>query len=259
MIELSAAELASMLGQFLWPLFRISSFFMLAPVIGTQLVPKRIRLLMAMVMTVVLMPHLPAMPTVEALSFATTILIVQQVIIGIAMALILQMLIQMFILTGQLIAMQMGLGFASMMDPTNGISVTVVSQFHLMLATLLFVTMDGHLAMIEVLAESFQILPIGAGSISNNALWTMMSWISWMFAGGVLMALPAVTSLLIVNAALGVMTRAAPQFNIMSVGFPFMVILGLLIIGVSIGGYLPHFDRFTQEALVMMREITLIQ
>ena len=259
MLALDAAEIGGMLGQYLWPLFRFSSFFMLAPVIGSQLVPKRIRLLISLVVTFVLAPHLPAMPAIDAVSLDAIILIIQQVLIGVAMALILQVLIQMFIMTGQMIAMQMGLGFASMVDPTNGISVTVVSQFHLMLATLLFVTMDGHLAMIEVMAESFVILPIGGGFISDNALWSMMGWISWMFAGGLLMALPAVTSLMLVNASLGVITRAAPQFNIMTVGFPFMVILGLCILWVSMGGYASHFDRFTREALDIMAVLITIK
>ncbi|MCR8921669.1 flagellar type III secretion system protein FliR [Dasania sp. GY-MA-18] len=259
MVEITAAQIGGWLGQYLWPLFRISGFFMLAPVVGSQLVPARIRLMLSILTALVLAPVLPAMPAIDAVSLNSAFITIQQVLIGVAMALALQMLLQVFILAGQMIAMQMGLGFASMVDPSNGISVTVVSQFHLMLATLLFVAVGGHLAMIEVLAESFIVLPVGAGFISNNALWSIMGWFTWMFAAGVLMALPAVTSLMIVNAALGVITRSAPQFNIMTIGFPFMVILGLAIIWATMGNYLPHFEYFTRDALDMMADLVAIR
>ena len=259
MLEITVEQISALVAQYLWPLFRISSFFMMAPIIGSQLVPARIRLVIAIFVTLALAPVLPAMPAVDAVSLPSAIITVQQVIIGVAMAFALQMIMQMFILAGQMIAMQMGLGFAMMVDPTNGINVTVVSQFHLLLATILFVNFGGHLAMIEVMAASFEMLPVGGGFISTNALWSMMGWVSWMFAAGVLMALPAVTSLMIVNAALGVITRSAPQFNIMSIGFPFMVVLGIAIIWVSMGAYIPHFELFTREALELMAEVYSVQ
>ncbi len=259
MLEFSAAQIGGMVGQYLWPLFRISAFFMLAPIVSSKLVPARIRLILSIVTTIALAPILPDMPVIDALTLSAAIITIQQIFIGVAMALALQMLLQIFLIAGQMIAMQMGLGFAQMVDPSNGISVTVVSQFHLMLATVLFVTMDGHLAMIEILAESFVVLPVGAGFLSNNALWSIMGWFSWMFAAGVLMALPAVTSLMVVNAALGVITRTAPQFNIMTIGFPFMVMLGLAIIWVTMGNYLPHFNQFTREALDLMASVVAIR
>lgn len=258
MWEVDATVIGGWLGSFLWPLFRVGSFFMLAPIVGTRLVTGRIRLLFSIVVTMALMPVLPETPFIDAISLEVIILIAQQILIGVAMALILQVLLQMFVVAGQLIAMQMGLGFASMMDPTNGVSVTVLSQFHLMLVTMIFLAMNGHLAMIEVLAASFEVLPIGAGFLSNNALYSIAGWLSWLLAGSLLMAIPAVTSLLVVNSTLGIITRAAPQLNIFAIGFPFMLLLGLCIVYVTMGNYLPHFDSFTREALEIMKSILIM-
>jgi flagellar biosynthetic protein FliR len=257
--EIDASVIGAWLANVLLPFFRISSFFILAPVLGTKLVPGRVRIILSFLVTLAVVPVLPKMPPVDMVSFDGFILVGQQVLIGLCMALVLQLLLQMFVLAGQLIAMQMGLGFASMMDPANGISVTVVSQFHLMLVTLLFVTMNGHLAMIEVMVESFNVLPITDGFVSSNALYTVIGWASWMFAGGVLMSLPAVASLLVINAALGVITRAAPQLNIFAVGFPFMLVIGLFILWLTLRSYLPHFDHFTREALEMMASVVKIK
>ena len=142
-----------------------------------------------------------------------------------------------------------------MVDPTNGVTVTVMSQFHLMMMTLVFVSFNGHLAMIEILAESFYSLPVGAAFISNNNLWALAGSASWMFASALLLSLPAVAAMLIINFSLGIVTRAAPQLNIFSIGFPAMLVLGLCVVLITMNGYLPLFDRFTEEALIMMSQL----
>ena len=249
MIELSTETLSAFLGGILWPLFRITGFMLAAPIIGTQLVPQRMRLMLGILVTMIVAPQLPGLPAVDLISLRSMVITAEQLLIGIAMGYSLQILLQIFVLAGQMIAMQMGLGFASMVDPSNGVSVTVVSQFHLMLVTLLFLAMNGHLAMLEVMINSFDAIPVGDGFLAADSLWTLAGRASWMFASALLMALPAVTALLIINAALGVVTRAAPQLNIFAVGFPFMLIIGLCIIWMSMGNYLPQFELFTAQAL----------
>lgn len=252
MLEIDSSVIGGWIGSGVFPFVRISGFLLVAPVIGTQLVSPRIRIVLCLLLTLILVPTLPPMPVVDSVSLAAFVLIAQQLLIGLAMGFVLQVLLQLFVVAGQMIAMQMGLGFASMVDPANGVSVTVLSQFHLMLVTLLFVAMNGHLAMIEVLAESFYSLPVDGGFYSSNALWRLAGWGSWMFSSALLMALPALASLLIINFSLGVITRAAPQLNIFVIGFPFMLIIGLCIVWFSLQGYLPLFDQFTRQALDMM-------
>lgn len=253
MLQFDVATLQAWVGQFLWPLIRIGAFFMVAPVIGTQMVPARIRLLLALLVTMAIAPQLTGLPQVDALSPASVVMVAQNVLIGVAMAFFLQLMLHTFVMTGQLIAMKMGLGFASLNDPTNGVIVTVVSQFYLFLATLLFLAMNGHLVMIDVLVESFHTLPVGAG-IGGEHLMTLVARGSWLFAAGTLMALPALTALLIINCTLGVMTRAAPQLNIFAIGFPMMLLLGLFIIWANLINFLPSFERYSGEALGMMRD-----
>ena len=250
--EIDTALIGGWINAAMLPFFRISAMLLAAPLFGTQLVSARIRIVLALLITMVLVPNLPPVPAIDAVSLPAFTLVVQQVLIGVAMGLAMQVLLQVFVVAGQLIAMQMGLGFASMVDPANGVTVTVLSQFHLMMVTLLFVSMNGHLAMIEVLAESFYSLPIGGEFLSSNRIWELAGRGAWMFASALLISLPAVTSLLVINFALGVVTRAAPQLNIFAIGFPFMLIVGLCVIWLTVGGYLPLFDRFTREALDLM-------
>lgn len=225
---------------------------MVAPIIGAALVPPRIRLLFALLLTMMVAPNLRDLPTPDFLSPLSVVMVAQQLLIGIGLAYFLQMLMQAFVAFGQIVAMQMGLGFASMNDPINGVAVTSVSQFYLLMVTLLFLAINGHLVMIDVLIESFRTLPVGA-DIGGARLQTLVGWASWMFSAALLMALPAVTALLIINCSLGVITRAAPQLNIFAIGFPLMLVLGMLILWASMASALPNFERYSREALEAMR------
>lgn len=252
MLEIDGAILGGWIGSLIWPLFRVGGLLMVAPIFGTQLVPARVRLVLAVVIAMLLAPNLPPVPQIDLISVPAFVLVAQQILIGVGMGFVLVVLLQTFVAAGQIIAMHMGLGFASMVDPTNGVSVTVLSQFHLMMMTLLFLVMNGHLVMIEVLADSFYALPVGAGFLSGNALWGISELGTWMFGSALLIALPVVASMLIINFSLGVITKAAPQLNIFAVGFPFMLVVGLCIIWVTMNNYLPQFDRYAREGLDFM-------
>jgi len=258
MIEWTDQQIGMIIGAHLWPLFRISSFMMTVPILGTQLVPVRTRLVLALLVSVLVVPILPSPPAVDPLSLNAVSIIFQQVIIGLAMGFAVQMLFQLFVIAGQMLAMQMGLGFAAMVDPTNGISVTALSQFYLMLITLLFLAMNGHLVMFETVVESFTILPINESGMEAISFWYLATRLSWMFASALTIALPAVTAVFMVNISFGVMTRAAPQMNIFSIGFPLTVIFGLLVFWVTVGGIIPQFTNFSEATFEFMRAMLLV-
>ncbi len=249
----SDAQLLEFLASYLWPLFRVAGFFLAVPIIGTRLVPQRIRLGLAMVVTIAIVPVLPPPPAVDPLSLTSVLITAQQLVIGLALGFFVQFMFQLFIVAGQSIAMQMGLGFASMVDPANGISVAVLSQFFLLLTTILFLSMNGHLVMIEVFVESFRAIPVSTFGLSSEGLWGLVNTGTWMFAAALLIALPAVTALLVVNLSFGVMTRSAPQLNIFTIGFPLTMVLGQVILWLSLIGFLPRYENIVTHGFAMMR------
>ncbi|MEK7258491.1 MAG: flagellar biosynthetic protein FliR [Pseudomonadota bacterium] len=254
-LTFSAEQLGGLLGSFLWPLFRVMGFFMAAPLIGTQLVPMRVRLILVVAVTVLIAPLLPAVPQVDGLSLQMVLIVTQQLVIGLALGFFMQLLFQVFVLAGQLIAMQMGLGFASMVDPSNGVNVAIVSTVYLMLVMLLFIAFDGHLVMLEVLVDSFAVLPVGTVGFSGEILMQIVRTLSWVFSSAIVLALPALTALLITNFAFGIMTRAAPQMNIFALGFPIALMLGLFIIWMTMGTFLGSTESLFNEFFLMMRSL----
>lgn len=254
MLELSTEQIGAWVGSFMLPLFRIASLLMVMPIIGTKLVPGRVRLYLALAICAVLAPTLPPIAPFDAVSLRAILLIAQEILIGVMMGFTLQLFFHLFSVAGQIIAVQTGLGFAAMVDPGNGVSVPVLAQMLLMLVTLLFLAMNGHLVVFEVLAESFITLPVGTG-LSTTHYWELAGKLGWVFGAGLLLVLPAVTALLVVNLAFGLMTRAAPQLNIISIGFPLTMVLGLVIFWLGLGDFLAQYQDLASDGLQLLREL----
>ena len=218
--------------------------------------PVRVRVGLSLLLAWIVAPLLPAPPVLDLLSVQALLVSAQQVLIGLAMGFVLQMVFSALIMAGQSIAMSMGLGFASIVDVINGVQVPVVSQYFLILATLLFLSMNGHLALIELLVESFHTLPVGFDGLTRDGFWAMAGWGSEMFAGALLIALPAVTALLLVNLAFGVVTRAAPQLNIFAVGFPVMMLTGFAVIFMTLPELSNHVESLLVSAFGLIQGLT---
>lgn len=254
-MEVNAAEASAFVGSLMWPFMRISAMLMAIPVVGTRLVSVRIRVVLAMLIAFVAMPLIPEVPAVDPLSVAGLTISIQQVLIGLAMGFILQMVLAALTIAGEAISMTMGLGFASMVDPANGVNVPVLSQFFLIMGTLLFLVLGGHLMIIQLVVSSFQSLPITGEGIPRDSFWVLISFASQMFIGAVWVALPAMISILVITMAMGVMTRAAPQLNIFSVGFPVTMLVGFIILMLVIPSIVPRFNQILLQGMQVSQRI----
>ncbi len=228
---------------------------MAIPVIGTRLIPVRIRVVLAFSIAIMVLPLIPTAPAVDPLSIAGLTISVQQVLIGLAMGFTLQMVLAALTIAGESIAMTMGLGFASMVDPANGVNVPVLAQFFLIMGTLIFLALGGHLMIIQLVVSSFQTLPIAVSGIERDSFWTIISFSSQMFIGAAWIALPAMASILLITLSMGIITRAAPQLNIFSVGFPVTMLMGFIIIMLVIPTFLPRFHELLMSAMRASQKI----
>jgi flagellar biosynthetic protein FliR len=226
-------QMLTWLNGFIMPFFRIMGLVMTMPVFGARFVPVRIKIILSIVLSLVIVPLVPKPIHIEWLSFNMFFMILTimfQLLIGIVLGFIFQMIFQGFVMAGHLVATQIGLGFATIMDPQSDINVTQISQFYLFFATLLFLSSNGHLAVIEMIVKSFDFFPINFEETKSFNFSTIFLFGKNMFIVGMQMSIPVIVSLLIINFALGVMTKAAPQFNIFSIGFPLMMIIGSIMV-----------------------------
>ncbi len=252
------ADVHNLLLQYAAPGFRISAFLMAAPLVGSNSVPGHVKVILVLALTVFMAPLIEPMPTTfDPLSAAGMLFIAGEIMIGVAMGFTLQMIFATVVHAGQIVGMQMALGFAQMMDPSSGINVPVISQFLNIFTILLFLALDGHLVLIAIIHQSYEILPLGGG-LSKTGIWDLVKFGALIFAGAVTISLPIVIGLLMINVVMGVVTRATPQMNIFSVGFVIIILSGFVLLVATLPSIAINiqalFDKgFEQSLLILTR------
>lgn len=255
MISITAAQLSAWIAAFIWPLARILALTSTAPILGNPGIPLRAKIGLAFAIAFVISPVLGTMPAVDPGSAIGLLILAQQIVIGVAMGLAMRVVFSAVEMAGQIVGMQMGLGFATFFDPQNATQTPVVGQFLGLIGTLSLMAMNGHLLMLEVLAQSFVALPITAQPLSPGGWKVLAGWGSQIFLAGVLLSMPVMAALLVTNLALGIMTRAAPQLNIFSVGFPITLGAGFIVLAIALPYFVPMFERLLQGGLEMALQV----
>lgn len=248
-------ELLAKIALFVWPFIRISSLFMAIPIFSARTTPVKFRLLISFLITWVVIPFIPPLPDVPLMSYAGVMVTIQQMAIGLASAFILQMVFAVLLVGGQSIAYSMGLGFASMVDPASGVQVPVVAQILVITGSLFFMSVNGHLLLIELLIESFKTLPIDVIGLTKADLWAIIIWSGQMFAGGELLALPIMSVVLFVNVSFGVASKAAPQLQIFGVGFPITIMVGLVLIWILMPNVIEAFSIVLADGFQLIKQV----
>ena len=253
---LELSELQAWLGALFWPFVRIGGCLMVAPVFGASYVPRRLRLLLAGATTLLVAPLLPHGEAAPLLSPAGALITLQQLLIGVAMGFALQLVFDALTMGGQLLANGMGLGFAFNVDPLRGVSTPALGQLYVVLGTLTFLALNGHLALITTLVDSFRGLPVGETGLDAQRLHTLADWGGELFSGALRVALPGVTALLVINLAFGVISRAAPALNLFAVGLPVTLVFGLSVVMYGMSSIGGAFTQLLNEAFAMLQQLT---
>ncbi len=222
------AESLELLQQFLWPFVRISAVFLTAPIFGANALNLRTRVAIGAVLTLLVFQTV-TIPSIDPFSFPALTFMLNEIVIGSLMGLVLQIVAAAIILSGQAVSAGMGLGMANMIDPNLG-NIPTLSNFFLVMGLLLFLSLGGHLVLISVLVDSFELLPIGGAFFSLSSVENFISWTSNIFIGAVSLVLPVLVCLLMINVSLGVISRASPSLNIFAVGFPALIPIGIFLV-----------------------------
>jgi flagellar biosynthetic protein FliR len=228
-------ELATLMDHFyklMWPMLRISAMLMTAPIFSLNALNLRIRILFGLALTVMVYP-LHDWPVIDPLSGNGLLEVANQITLGVLMGLTLQVVVAAVLVAGQTISNSVGLSMATLIDPNSG-NVPVLSQFLIIMATLIFIGLGGHALLLGMVMESFNTMPVGKSLLSPSAWTALAAWSSMIFLGALLTALPVVVTMLFINIGLGITTRAAPALNIFSVGFPALLLAGFAVMMMSL-------------------------
>lgn len=249
MISFTDAQLNAWLISFIWPLTRILGLIMVAPVFGHRAVPGRVKIGLGIFIALIIAPTLPPMPDVGLGSWHGLFILVQQLLIGIAIGFIMRIVFAAIEAAGEIVGLQMGLGFASFFDPQSAGQTLVLARFFNMLAVLIFLAVNAHLLLLGMLVESFQTLPISTQPLSAAGFYNLAAFGSTVFAVGLQLSLPLIAIMLMTNLSLGILTRSAPQLNIFAIGFPITLGVGLLVLNFTMPYFVPQLELVIRNGL----------
>lgn len=253
-LQVTSGQLNGWVAAFFWPFVRILALISAAPMLGETVVPRNVKVALAMLLTLVVAPTLAPMPEVPLVSAMGLSLVVEQVLIGAAMGFVMRLVFALVQAAGEFIGLQMGLSFATFFDPTSGGSTQVMGRLLNLLALLIFMALDGHLSLISLLAGSFQSVPVAFTPLGAAGWWTLVSGGGQILTGGLLLSLPIVATLLAINLAMGILNRVSPQFSIFAVGFPMTLLAGLALMQVMMQYLVPFLaPRFAANLDLVQR------
>ncbi len=253
-MEIVFGELLATLLALWWPFCRVLAMLSAAPVLGDNLVPVSVRVLLALVIAVVLLPVAQPPEPISPFSIAGIVTTVEQVVIGLVIGLAFHLSMAVVMVLGYMVSSQMGLSMATMNDPMNGTSSDVVSTFLYILSILVFFAMDGHLVFNAVMGASFRAWPVGSG-LPALALGTLPLQVAWVFSAALLLAVPVIFATLVVQIGFGFLNRVAPAFNLFSLGFALITLFGLFMLSQIVRFVPEHYLRLLTRVLELIEHM----
>lgn len=253
--HIDISQVGSLLSQYFWPSVRVLALFTTAPIISEKQISQRVKVALALLIAFLIAPTLPPV-NVDIVSVTGLWIGLQQMVVGAAIGITLQLIFAAVRAAGEIIGLQMGLSFATFFDPSGGPNMPVVARLLNVLMILLFLSFNGHLWMISILVDSFTAIPVSTALLSSYTFMAIVKTGGIIFSHGLMLGLPIITLLLTLNITLGLLNRLTPQLSIFVVGFPLTLtigMVGLLILIYSLGPFSEYLitDVFERLAHIM--------
>lgn len=239
------------LWALLFTMVRVGAAFVAAPVFGAVSVPMNVRVLLTAAVGLLSMNAVPIDAPGEVFALATFLVVAAEVLVGLALGFILQIAFAAPLVASEVIGVSMGLSFATAVNPQTGQSTPALGQFLTILLTLLFLAVDGHLVLVELVVRSYELLPPGQAWLTPGKLQNIALFGGYAFLAGLLLALPVGFLLLCLNIVVGMLSRSAPALNLFAIGIPASLAMGVLalLVGMpAMGDYMLVIVRETLDA-----------
>ena len=231
---------------------RIGAFLLSSPLFGARYILLPIRILITMMLAVIIFSKLPEsfMVNYQEISFPNfLIIILKEIAIGLTGGLILTIWFSAASLAGEKIATSCGLGYAMQVDPSSGTSSPVISQILNLFLIVIFISVDGHLIILRILLDSYELIPIGANLNYGIMIGNGIAAAGSMFLAATIIMLPIAGLTLMINITIGIITRSAPTLNLFSFGFPITMIGAFVILYFSTNSLAYAFSDLINEAI----------
>ncbi|CAL4042235.1 Flagellar biosynthetic protein FliR [Buchnera aphidicola (Anoecia corni)] len=236
MININLTIIYSLIYKYIFPITRITTFFVSSPIFGNNVITQTQKLYFSLLFSVILTPFIPKIHILLNTCLFVKILI-QEIFIGLILGFIVQIFFSIPMIAGEFVSSQIGLSFATIFDVTNKFNLSIISNFFRIIYFLLFFSLHGHLLIISIIIKSFFIYPINCQHYDLNFIKNIIRFFMYSFIHGIMLVLPIIVLLLLVNIILAFLNRISPQISIFSISFPLTVLIGVF----SLYFFIPTF------------------
>jgi len=243
---------------FLLILARILAAVTVSPIFSSMLIPARVRALISFFVAIIIFlpvkEHYSANNFVMPQEFANYLLLMaNEIMVGLAIGFFIGIIFVVFQMAAQFFSMQIGFGISEVIDPLSQIQIPIIGQLQALLGTLIFFAIDGHLQLFTALLQSFKHLPLVNMMNMTSDFFKAIKWaFIVMFTTALKIAFPVMGTLFLATLSMGLLAKAAPQMNILMVGFPIYITVGFLTIIYLLPGFLIKSKDILGEAFVML-------
>lgn len=239
---------------FMFVLVRTAGILSALPLIGTRMVPMRIKIGLVFAVALVFAPMVGSQMTPEILEpISLAVGLIAELIIGIVLGFATRLLMAAIELAGSLMGLQVGFAMAVQLDPVNQVEVPVLATFLTVIMTLLYFVVDGHHLLLLALGSSFHLIPPFGAHLSARVVADGAMLMDDMYVLALKLTLPIMASTFLVYVVLGIVGRVMPQMNILFTAFPITIGFGMVIIGLG----LPIFSFLFQQTIIGLEQVML--
>jgi flagellar biosynthesis protein FliR len=223
---------------------RVGTFMMAVPILGIRGVPAPVKIALSLWLSVVVATQLTSAP-IPLTPGALVLGMLRESLVGVSMAFIVVIFFAAVQFAGQILSIQIGFAMVNVVDPQSQTNVSVISQIYNIIAVLIFLAVDGPLILVRAIEESFLAVPPGGVALSQAGIFEVARSAGSIFSLGFQIALPVVVTLFLVSLSMGILGRTVPQLNILVVGFPIKIMVGIIMVTACV----PLFANWVLDAL----------
>ena len=226
---------------------RVSGILFTAPVYGSSSVDVRLRLFFSFILGYILYAINGDVTLENIDTVLLFIILIKEILIGIAMGVLGQFIFAGVQLGGQIIGFQMGFAVVDVIDPQSNIQASIIAQFQNIIMILIFLTIGGHLLIIKAIAYSFDVVPLGRFVFSDESYLFIVTLFANIFVIAIKLVAPVLVTLIITHVVMGLIGRLVPQINLLIVGFPLQIAVGLIMLLVSLQLFYVAFEPIMHD------------
>jgi flagellar biosynthesis protein FliR len=252
---------ATQVAGFILVLMRTSGLFLTSPLFASRNIPASMKAGWALLTSLLLLPAVPLdVDTIPLTGMNFGLAAMRELMVGFILGMAAYFLFVGIQLAGQIIDIQMGLGMVNVIDPMTSTQVSIMGQYFYLVATLVFLAVDGHHLLIRAIADSFQIVPLGAAKFTPAVAGKISELFSAAFFVAFRVGAPVIGALFLTNMAMGVLARTVPQMNVFIVGMPLAIGVGLFMAAFSMGFFVyvlrGLFQGLYRDLAILLRAMT---